>query len=308
MVERVFQHPTSHMADYYDILGVTRGAGDNDIRQAFRRLARKYHPDLNPGDTEAERKFKRINDAYEVLSDAKSRRAYDRYGENWRHADQIEARHARYAGAPSGWTTTSRPRAGGVGSDLFGGLEDLLGRYGGAYGRRGRAAASTRLETDVNVSLEEAFDGTKRMVTITSNGRSRRIEVGIPAGVYTGSVVRIKPGEGQELLLNVTVAPHERFSRKGDDLITEVEVPLEDAILGGEIEVQTLRKKVHLKVPPQSGNGQRIRLAGQGMPRLSSPDTRGDLFVVIRPQMPGKLTAEERELFQRLKELRSRKG
>ena len=113
MVERVFQHPTSHMADYYDILGVTRGAGDNDIRQAFRRLARKYHPDLNPGDTEAERKFKRINDAYEVLSDAKSRRAYDRYGENWRHADQIEARHARYAGAPSGWTTTSRPRAGG---------------------------------------------------------------------------------------------------------------------------------------------------------------------------------------------------
>ena len=298
------------MADYYDILGINKGATEKDIRQAFRGLARKYHPDLNPEDKEAERKFKRINDAYGVLSDAKSRKAYDKYGENWKNADRIEAHYGRYAGAPSGWTSTRRRPGGGVefGSDMFGGLSDLMGGFGDLAGRRGRTATAPKLETDVEIDLEEAFSGTKRIVTITSEGTDRRIEVSIPAGVYTGSVVRIRLAESQELLLNVTVSPNKRFSRNGNDLITEVEIPLEDAILGGEVEVQTLRSKVHLKVPSESGNGQRVRLAGQGMPKLGSPETCGDLFVVIRPQVPKNLTEEERELFRRLKELRSQKG
>ena len=294
------------MADYYNILGVSRNAGDKDIRQAFRRLARKYHPDLNPGDEQAEKKFKQINDAYEVLSDSKTRKAFDRYGENWKHADRIEAQYSGRGGAPPTWPYGGR--VGGVGArpDLFGSLEDLLGRVGGVSGRRSRAAASIRAETDVEITLEEAFEGTKRLVTITANGKDRRIEVSIPPGVYSGSVVRIRPGEGQEILLNVTVTPHKRFTRKGDDLFTEVELPLEDAILGGEVEVQTLRGKVRLKVPAESRNGQRIRLAGQGMPNLGSPETRGSLYAVIRPQTPSKLTDEERELFLKLKELRSR--
>jgi DnaJ-class molecular chaperone len=287
------------MADYYDTLGVNRNAGDKDIRQAFRRLARKYHPDLNPGDEQAEKKFKQINDAYGVLSDAKTRRAFDRYGENWKHADRTEAQSSRYGG-----------RAGGAdrGSDLFGSLDDLLGRVDGFSGRRGRAATPIRAETDVEITLEEAFAGTKRLVTITASGKDRRIEVSIPPGVYSGSVVRIRPGEGQDISLNVSVTPHKRFTRKGDDLFTEVELPLEDAIFGGEVEVQTLRGKVSLKVPAESRNGQRIRLADQGMPNLGSPKTRGSLYAVIRPQTPSKLTDEERELFLKLKELRSREG
>jgi DnaJ-class molecular chaperone len=294
------------MADYYDTLGVNRNAGDKDIRQAFRRLARKYHPDLNPGDEQAEQKFKQINDAYGVLSDAKTRRAFDRYGENWKHADRIEEQNSRYGGAPSGWPYGTRAGGAGQGADLFGSLDDLLGRAGGVSGRRGRAATPIRAETDVEITLEEAFAGTRRLVTITAGGKDRRIEVSIPPGVYSGSVVRVRPGEGQEISLNVTVTPHKRFTRKGDDLFTDVELPLEDAILGGEVEVQTLRGKVSLKVPAESGNGQRIRLAGQGMPNLGSPETRGSLYAVIRPQTPLELTDEERDLFLKLKELRSR--
>ena len=290
------------MADYYLTLGITRSASDKDVRQAFRKLARKYHPDLNPGDERAEDKFKQINDAHEVLSNVDSRRAYDKYGENWRHADQIEARKGRYGGAPPGWTTGGGP--GGTGSNMFGGIEDLVGRFGDRTRRR----QVTRMETGVDISLEEAFTGTKRMVTMTSDGIPRRIEVTIPAGVYTGSVVRIKPGQGQELMLNVTVTPHKRFSRKGDDLIADVEVPLADAVLGGEIDVQTLRGKVRLKVPPESGNGQRIRLDGQGMPKPGSPDDRGAMFVVIRPRLPKNLTDEERDLFLKFKELGALKG
>ena len=293
------------MADYYGTIGVPRSASDKDIRQAFRRLARKYHPDLNPGDEEAEDRFKQINDAHEVLSNPDSRKAYDKYGDNWRHAEQIEAQQARYGGAPPGWTFDGG--TGGAGPGMFGGIEDLLGRFGDRTRRR-RGAPVTRMETGVDISLEEAFDGTKRMVTITSDGKPRRIEVTIPPGVYTGSVVRIKPGQAQELMLNVTVAPHKRFSRKGDDLIADVDVPLADAILGGEIDMQTLKGKVRLKVPPESGNGQRIRLDGQGMPKSGSPDDRGDMFVVIRPRLPKNLTDEERELFTTLKELRAPKG
>jgi DnaJ-class molecular chaperone len=296
------------MADYYDILGVGRDASEKDIRQSFRRLARKHHPDLNPGDDKAEGRFKQINDAHEVLSDPKSRGAYDKYGDNWRHADRIEAQYSRYGAASPGPNFAGRARRGGPGFDSFGGFEDLLGRFGSMGGRRDRGAAAAKLETDVEVSLEEAFAGTERTITITSDGRARRIEVTIPAGVYTGSVVRIRPGQAQELLLNVTVAPHRRFTRKGDDLVVEVGVPLEDAILGGEVEVDTMKGKLHLKVPPESGNGQRVRLAGRGMPRAGSPDRRGDMIVVIRPRLPKDLTDEERELFEKLKELRSQKG
>ena len=281
------------MADYYRTLGVKKGADEKEIRQAFRKLARQYHPDLNPGDEKAEGRFKQINEAYSVLSDDESRKAFDRYGENWKQADQIEAQQRRYS---------SRSGGGGF-HDPFSGFEDLLGGY--ARGGQRRPAPAPRLETGIDVSLEEALDGAKRTVTITAGGSERRIEVTIPPGVYTGSVVRVKPDRLQELLLNVTVTPHSRFTRKGMDLIAEVEVPVEDAVLGGEIEVQTLRGKLQLTVPPNSRGGKRIRLAGQGMPKLGESETRGDMFVVIRPQIPKDPTDEELDLFQQLKALRS---
>jgi DnaJ-class molecular chaperone len=293
------------MAEYYKTLGVSKNASEKEIRQAFRRLARKYHPDLSPGDGEAEEMFKRINEAYEVLSNPSTRKKYDRYGDKWKYADQIEAQYRTGPGAPFGWADGGRGRGPRPQSDPLAGFEDLLGGFGDLFGRRGRTAAATRAEASVEVSLEEAFAGTKRKVTISSRGNDRRIEVSIPPGVDTGSVVRITPGGGQELLLNITVAPHRRYTRKGDDLTTEVEVALEDTILGGEVDVQTLKGRVRVKIPPESQNGQRIRLAGQGMPKLGSKGVRGDLYIVVRPKMPKNLTSDERELIRVFKALRS---
>ena len=176
------------MDSYYNTIGVPKNAGDKEIRKAFRKLARKYHPDLNPGDKEAENKFKRINEAYEVLSDSESRKKYDRYGENWKHADRIEAQYRSSAGAPF-----DRTYRGGI-EDLF--ESDTFAGFGDLFGRRGRASTATRIEGSVEVDLEEAYSGAKRQVTITSAGKDRRIEVSIPPGVDTGSVVRISPGKG----------------------------------------------------------------------------------------------------------------
>ena len=296
------------MANYYDILGVSKGANEKELRQAYRKLARKHHPDLNPGDKDAEKKFKRINQAYEVLSDPKSRKKYDKYGDKWEQAEQFEARYGQGPGTPFTWTHSGGRPGQTSRSDPFGGFDDLLGGFGDLLGGRGRTATATRrVEASLDVDLEEAFSGTRRKLTISSGRGERRIEVSIPPGVDTGSVVRITPDEGPEVLLKVTVTPHKRFRRKGDDLYTEAEVPMEDAILGGEVEVQTLKNRVSLKVPPESQNGQRIRLKGQGMPKLGSENSRGDLFVAIRPKMPKKLTDEEQELIRRFKDIRSRK-
>ena len=294
------------MASYYETLGVSKDASEKDIRQAYRSLARKHHPDLNPNDDEAERQFKRINEAYEVLSDADSRQKYDRYGDMWRQADNIEAQRAQ--GGPRAHTRTGGGRGpGGVDADfdfgdILGGLGDLFG--GGRTRTRGRQRANAA----VTVSLEEAFAGARRRVFAPDGGGSRRIEVTIPPGVDNGSVVRISLDSGAELYLNVTVSPHTRFRRKGSDLEVDAPVPLADAVLGGEIDLRTLGGRLRLKIPPESQNGQRIRLTGQGMPRLGEPAKRGDLYAIVRPQMPSKVSAEERKLFERLRQLRESGG
>ena len=284
------------MANYYDILGVSKGVGDKELRQAFRRLARKHHPDLNPGDEVAEEKFKEINEAYEVLSEPESRSKYDRYGDRWRHADQIEAQRSRWGGG------------GDLGFDVSGGLEDLLGQFSTRFGRGSRASGPRRIEADVDVTLEEAFTGAKRYVTVTSADGERRIEVTIPKGVDTDSVVRVSLDKRSKLLLKVKVSPHARFQRKGPHLHAETEAPFEDMLLGGEAEVQTLTGRVRLKVPAGSQNGSKIRLAGQGMPKLRSPEDRGDLYVTVRPRLPKDLTDEERGLIENFKELRSKRS
>lgn len=292
---------TRKTKSYYDVLGVEKSATDKDIRQAFRRLARKYHPDLNPDDKEAEAKFKEINEANEVLSDAESRKKYDQYGDDWKRAEEFESRQGgQGAGRTYTWGTDDDFDA-----DPFAGFEDLFRRN--QRRRNETASRPQRLELDIEVTLEEAYLGSKRTVTITQGGRERRIEVDIPPGVDTGSVVKVRPSANQDLRLKMIVEPHPRFQRLGDDLYLDAAVPLDDAALGAEVEIATINGKGQLKIPAGSRNGQRIRLKGKGMPKLGSSDKKGDLFVVVRPVMPD-IGNEERKLFERLRVLRTGKG
>jgi len=315
--------------DYYDILGVKRGASDKEIRQAYRRLARKYHPDVNPGDKAAEERFKEINAAYEVLSDAEKRRKYDLYGQQWQYADQFEAAQ-RQAGRRWSWGSQGRPLGDFDLGDL-GNLSDLLGGLFGGGRPRSRRGEDVQYMTEV--TLEEAYHGTARVLQMqgeepcgTCGGsgrlvgavchvcqgagiivRPRRLEVKIPPGVSDGSRVRVagegRPGRGGargDLYLVISIRPHGRFQRKGDDLHTEVEVPLLDAILGGEVAVPTLKGKALLKIPSPTQNGRVFRLAGLGMPKLGGGG-HGDLFVRVKVLLPTEFSPEERELFEKLR-------
>lgn len=294
--------------DFYEVLGVNRGASEKDIRSAYRKLARKYHPDVNPNDKASEARFKEINAAHDVLSDAEKRKRYDRYGESWERAEELE--RARQARGRTGYYSTGGPSVE-FGSDfdlgdILGGIFSGGGRGGG--GRRGRPRP-VNTEQPVEVTLEEAFSGTQRTLIVAGDhGDQRRLEVKIPPGVDNGSRVRIA-GEGSagfdgqrgDLYLVVSVRPHERFERKGDDLHTDVEVPLTTPVLGGEVEVQAIGRKVALKLPPGTQNGQTFRLAGLGLPKLSAPTQRGDLYARVKVKLPQKLTDDAKKLFEELK-------
>lgn len=322
--------------DYYQILGVKRDASQKEIRQAYRRLARRYHPDVNPGDKAAEARFKEINEAHEVLSDPDKRKKYDRYGDQWQYADQIEEAQRRRAGGrrfaygPGGTFDFDLRDLGGLGGDLGSIIEGLF--------RGGRRETMRRRPADmqysVEVTLEEAFHGTARTIQLSAeepcstcggSGRvagaichlcegsgvtlqARRLEVKIPPGVHTGSKVRVA-GEGGagmaggprgDLYLVVSVRPHPRFERRADDLHTEVQVPLTQAVLGGEVEVPTLDGRVMLKIPALTQNGKVFRLAGKGMPRLQGSG-RGDLYARVSVRLPEELSDKERKLFEELR-------
>jgi DnaJ-class molecular chaperone len=294
--------------NYYETLGVSRSATDKEIRSAYRKLARKLHPDVNPNDKASESRFKEVNAAFEVLSDADKRKKYDRYGDNWEHADELE--RAQRARGSSPYTRFYYSNGGQAGEFGEADLNDMFGSFfGGRRTSRGMRQRDLNVEQPVEVSLEEAFHGTTRTLLVGGeDGPARRLEGKIPAGVVTGSRIRVA-GEGREgfdgrkgdLYLVVTVRPHDRFERKGDDLHAEVEVPLTSAILGGEAEVQSLDKKVALKLPPLTQNGRVFRLTGLGMPKLNNPGQRGDLFAKVRVRLPDQLDDNERALFEQLK-------
>lgn len=319
--------------DYYQVLGVSSGASDKDIKQSYRRLARKYHPDVNPSDKSAEAKFKEANEAYQVLSDPEKRKKYDQFGANWKYADRFAQAGAQ--SGPSGFRGETIYDMGdfAAGSgDIF---ETLLGGMGGRTSRRPRRGQD--VEYPVEVTLEEAYHGSQRIIQIQGEqvcsvcgGRGtianapcyscggtgkvtapRRLEVRIPPGVDTGSRIRVA-GEGGpgmaggpkgDLYLVITVRPHTALERKGNDLHVEVPVSLTGAMLGGEIEVPTLKGKVMLRVPPETQNGRVFRLAGQGMPQLNG-SAHGDLFAKVKVVLPSGLTERERELFKQLQAIR----
>ena len=305
--------------DYYEVLGVPRNATDKDIKTAYRKLARKHHPDVNPGDKNSETLFKEIGEAYSVLSDAEKRRKYDRWGLNWEKIDQAQAAGANFGGQarPGRYSyTTTEGAPGQTGfnfeSEDIGGLFEQL--FGRAAGGRQRVRSAPRkgadMEQPVEITLEEAFNGTERTFTIQDlqTGESKNVEVKIPAGATEGLRVRVagkgEPGIGGsapgDLYLIVGIKPHASFERDGDDLRVKVPTPLYTAILGGEVMVPTPKgTRLALKVQPETPNGQRIRLAGQGMPRLKG-GTRGDLYAEIDVQLPKHLTEREKEMFAEL--------
>ncbi len=319
--------------DYYSILGVNRNASERDIKQAYRKLARKHHPDVNPGNKEAEAKFKEINEAYEVLSNKDKRQKYDQFGDQWQYGDQFtQARQQTpfWDFSQSGGAQRFHFEEADLGS-LFGDL------FGGTRSRRVRPRRGQDIEHPVEVTLEEAYHGTKRTIALQTeepcsgcNGTGRiqnlpcstcrgsglvysvkRIEVKIPPGVKDGSRVRVagKGGAGYaggvpgNLYLLVSVKPHQLFERRGDNLYVETAVPLVVAILGGEIQVPTLKGKLALKIPPETQNGRSFRLTGQGMPHLGN-SSYGDLLAKVKVILPTNLSPQEKELFKQLGQLR----
>jgi DnaJ-class molecular chaperone len=322
--------------DYYQILGVSRNASEKEIKQAYRRLARKHHPDLNPGDQAAEDKFKEINAAYEVISDPEKRKKYDQFGDQWEYAEQFAKSGGRERVRRDfgrGGTTFEYGDLSGFG-DIF---SSLFGDSGvGSRIRRGPQRGQ-HMESTIEVTLEEAYHGSRRVIQLQTEelctacggtGRvgnrvcticsgaggkviPRRLEVKIPAGVGDGSKIRIA-GEGVagraggnkgDLYLVVKALPHKLFERKGDDLYTEVPVPLATSILGGEVGLPTLNGNLSLKIPPETQNGRVFRMAGKGMPVMSNANY-GNMFAKVKVVLPTNLTEEERKLFERLRSLR----
>ena len=321
--------------DYYSTLGVAKTATEKEIKQAYRKLARKHHPDVNPGDKSAESRFKGLNEAYEVLGDPDKRRKYDELGANWRMYEQAGAPGGPGTPGPGGWNVHFE--GGGPGGfrtmtaeemrDMFGEedpFSDFFHTFFGGQvdpqdaGRRGRGAKARAsrhgrdVESEITLSLEEASQGTTRQLSIKTDGHARTVPVRIPAGVTDGSRVRVS-GEGEhgtggaqsgDLYLRIHLAPHPRFERKGRDLHTRVAVPLTTVVLGGEVDVTTLGgRSLRLRIPPTTQNGQVFRLKGHGMPAVGKPDEVGDLYATVDVELPRDLTPEQRTHFEELRKL-----
>lgn len=287
--------------DYYQILGVERTASDVEIKKAYRKLARQYHPDINPGNKTAEAKFKEINEAYEVLSDKEKREKYDRFGRDWQ-------RYQQNGGADGvDWGSYSGANGDRGFADLF---ESLFGNSASRE-TGGLRMNGQDVEHQVDITLDEAFSGTQRSLQFhTPNGQPRTITVKVPAGSDTGTRVRVVgeggPGMGGgkrgDLYVIVRVQPNSRFERRGDDLYVKAPVDLYSMLLGGEARVPVMGgKTVTLKIPAGSQNGRVHRITGQGMPRLRAPETRGDLYVTLEVQLPTQISARERELIEQLR-------
>jgi curved DNA-binding protein len=290
--------------DYYQILGVARAASADDIKGAYRKLAMQYHPDRNPGDKQAEERFKEINEAYQVLSDPKKRARYDQLGESYSQWQQN--------GTPGNFNWgqwTAQPGVQeinfddifgeGAFSDFFRSIFGGMSSGQAARGRAGRAAPA--VQQPVTISLKEAFSGTTR----TLQTGSRHIEVKLPAGARQGTKIRV-PGAGpagadgrpSDLYLLLEVADDPAFERDGNDLHTQITIDVFKAILGGEVEIKTLAGKVVLTIPPGTQPDQVFRLAGRGMPLLKEPGVKGDLFVLVKVQIPKGLNARQKSLLE----------
>ena len=305
--------------DYYKILGVDRKATQDEIKKAFRKLAMKYHPDQNKDNKQAEEKFKEINEAYEVLSDPQKRERYDQLGSSYAQWQQRGGNPGNFNWSEwyGGQGAQVNPEDFG---DIFGGFSDFFRVIFGGMpasgstqfrqatrpGARQVNRQPAKLEQKVQITLEEAYSGTQRILQVDD----RRIEVKIPAGARNGTKIRVAGagpvngfGQKADIYLVIEVLPHNRYSVNGSDLTTEVKIDLFTAVLGGKVTVPTLSGNVSLTIPPGTQPGQKFRLSGRGMPILKSANSFGDLYVQVNVEIPKKLTDNQRRLFEEMKKL-----
>jgi len=292
--------------DYYKALGIAQTASDAEIKKAYRKMARKYHPDVNQNDKTAEAKFKEVNEANEVLSNAENRKKYDKHGKDWKHADDIDRQQQQrqqqqqYAGASGGGSY-----GGSDYSDFF---ESMFGG-GPSRGNRSTQFGGQDYNAELQLDLREVFATHKR--TLTVNGKNIRLT--IPAGVQDGQQIKI-PGHGGEgmnggpkgdLVIRFIIENHTAFKRDGDNLYTSVDLDLYTALLGGDFMVDTFDGKVKLTVKPETQNGTKVKLKGKGFPVYKKEGHFGDLYITYQLQTPTKLSDKEKELFAELAKLRT---
>ena len=309
--------------DYYKILGVEKNATPDQIKKAYRKLARKYHPDVNPGDKEAELKFKELNEANEVLGNPENRAKYDKYGEHWKHGEEYEKaqqqqqrqyqKSQNYGGNYGGFTGAD---FGGGGEDFSDFFQSMFGGGGGAgtgFGRSSRGSASGKfkgqdVEAELNLNLRDAAKTHQQ--TFEINGKKVRIT--IPAGIADGQKIKLKGhgnpgfngGPNGDLYITFNILEDHYFKRNGNNLSSNVEIDLYTAVLGGDVTIPTLDGNVNLKVKPETQNGTKVRLKGKGFPVYKKEGEFGDLFVTYSVKIPTHLSEKEKELFQELKNLK----
>ena len=303
--------------DYYKVLGIDRSASQDDVKKAYRKLARKYHPDVNPGDREAEKMFKEINEANEVLSNPENRTKYDKYGEHWKHGEEYEKaqQQQRQQSANYGGGSYSSGDFGGFdfgeGEDYSDFFQNMFG--GGArsgFGRSSRGGASGKFKgQDVNATLNLNLRDAAKTHQQTFEINGKKVRITIPAGVYDGQQIKLKGhgnpghngGPNGDLFITFTIEKDAQFERVGDDLKIQVPIDLYTAVLGGDVQIHTLEGSVNLKVKPETQSGTTVRLKGKGFPVYKKEGEFGDLFVTYEVKLPTNLTEKQKDLFEQLK-------
>jgi len=291
--------------DYYKILGIDKGSSNSEIKKAYRKLARKYHPDLNPNDKTAERKFKEVNEANEVLSNPENRKKYDQYGKDWKHAEEFEKARQQQQYQKSGQRRTTGSYADTDFSDFF---ESM---FGSASSRTRSGNVKFRgqdYNTELQLDLKDVYKTHKR--TLTVNGKNIRLN--IPAGIENGQTIKIighggkgiNGGPNGDLYIKFSIVNHSKFKRVKNDLYTTVDLDLYKAILGGDITVNTFDGKVKLKIKPETSNGTKVKLKGKGFPIYKKNGQFGDLYITYQIKTPSNLTKKEKVLFEELSKLR----
>jgi curved DNA-binding protein len=293
--------------DYYKILGIDKSASTDDIKKAYRKLARKYHPDVNPNNKEAHKKFQEINEANEVLSDPEKRKKYDQYGKDWKHAEEFEKARQQQQGQRTYRGNAEEYFGGDEGnfSDFF---ESLFGGMGGRSGRRETKFRGQDYQAELHLSLKEAYTTHQRTVTIDG----KNIRITIPAGVENGQKIRLKGygapgvngGPAGDLYITFVIEDDLQFKRLGNDLYTNAEIDLYTAVLGGDTTIETLSGKLKLKVPAGTQNDTKTRVKGKGFPVYKKDGEFGDLYITYKIKIPTNLSEREKELFTELSKLR----